>query len=184
MIGGFCGQVGFLGNVFWFKGFSYDIISNCLTCVHKILTEMSRITWNVFFLFGWRCFTLSCSFQLTATSFPVFSMTLSSYENTEQDSLSYKYRDMAGCQGREIDKELHTGLFLLLCSSKACRNSRIASCWNAFPNVLKWEHQMDHFLHADWPSYEVNKGWKVPVGVCCWVHLIWYMTPCVVDGTE
>lgn len=38
-----------------------------------------------------------------------------------------------------MKKWLLTGLFLLLCSSNTCRISRIASCWNAFPNDLKWE---------------------------------------------
>lgn len=36
----------------------------------------------------------------------------------------------------------HTGLFLLLCSSKTCRISRMASWLNAFPNDLNWDHYL------------------------------------------
>lgn len=81
--------------------------------------------------------TFSCSPQLAVTSFPVLSMALSSWKRGTGF--------LTGSCDTEIlierKTELHTGLFLLLCSSRTCRISRIASCWNAFPNDLKWKYQ-------------------------------------------
>lgn len=81
---------------------------------------------------------------------------------------------------------LHTGLFLLLCSSMTCRISRIASCWKAFPSDLKLKDAPT--CRSPGTPWMLGAGWCVsenlPVGVRSRVHLVWHTTPGAVGGAE
>lgn len=119
--------------------------------------------------------TLSCSLQFRVTSFAVRSMAPSNWGSTE----TVGEAPPRPSHDRRGSANSHTGLFLLVCSSKSCRSSRMASCWKAFPKDLEGEADWLYASaapsagHASEQELEKNP----PVRIRPRVHFIRRVTP-------
>lgn len=139
---------------------------------------------TVFHFFQWRCQALKKQLQVTHLCYFSLGFLFKSTCSYMCNNRKVLFYSKTASTDAEIKNEVHTGLFLLLCSSETCRISRMASWLKAFPNDLEKKEQLTPFTPDLASTCLPCAGSTLPVGVSSWVHLIWHMTPSGVGRTR